>query len=234
MAGACPPALSIEVARAGGLAACGALLMSPDEIRAWADQVRPHGPFHINLWVPDPPPHRDVAAEQAVRAFLERFGPLVASEAGDATPPDFTAQCEAVIAAAPAVASSIMGLFPPELVSRLRAAGIAWCATATTVAEAVAAEAAGADHAGVGRAGRRARSPRARRRAGRALVERDAAAPEMISGASLGRSRRPVRCRCDTAPARRACRRGRHRARRRRSGRSAGSQTSARGRRASA
>ena len=30
MAGACPPALSIAVANAGGLGACGALLMRPD------------------------------------------------------------------------------------------------------------------------------------------------------------------------------------------------------------
>ena len=34
MAGACPPSLSIAVARAGGLGACGALLMQPDAIAA--------------------------------------------------------------------------------------------------------------------------------------------------------------------------------------------------------
>ncbi len=37
------------------------------------------------------------------------------------------------------------GLFAPDYVARLKAAGIAWFATATTLAEAVAAEAAGAD-----------------------------------------------------------------------------------------
>ena len=52
---------------------------------------------------------------------------------------------ELLLAAAPAVASSIMGLYPPAFVARLRECGIAWFATATTVAEAVAAEAAGAD-----------------------------------------------------------------------------------------
>ena len=40
MAGACPPALSIAVANAGGLGACGALLMQPAEIAAWAAEVR--------------------------------------------------------------------------------------------------------------------------------------------------------------------------------------------------
>ena len=33
MAGACPPSLSIAVANAGGLGACGALLLKPDEIK---------------------------------------------------------------------------------------------------------------------------------------------------------------------------------------------------------
>jgi nitronate monooxygenase len=69
----------------------------------------------------------------------------VADSAGDATPPDFAAQCEALLAAGPAVVSSIMGLFPPALVAMLRARRIAWFATATTVAEARAAAAAGAD-----------------------------------------------------------------------------------------
>src|SRR5438552_940093 len=32
MAGACPPSLSVAVADAGGLGACGALMMTPDEI----------------------------------------------------------------------------------------------------------------------------------------------------------------------------------------------------------
>jgi nitronate monooxygenase len=36
MAGASSPSLSISVANAGGLGACGALLMQPDEIMAWA------------------------------------------------------------------------------------------------------------------------------------------------------------------------------------------------------
>jgi nitronate monooxygenase len=50
-----------------------------------------------------------------------------------------------MIAAAPQVVSSIMGLFPENTVAELKARGIAWFACATTVAEARAAEAAGAD-----------------------------------------------------------------------------------------
>jgi nitronate monooxygenase len=147
MAGACPPALSVAVANAGGMGAGGALLMQPEEIAAWAAAVRAgsNGAFQLNLWVPDPPPRRDPSQEAAARGFLAGWGPPVHENAGDATPPDFAAQCEALLAAGPAVASSIMGLFPPDLVTRLKARGIAWLATVTTVAEARAAAAAGAD-----------------------------------------------------------------------------------------
>ncbi len=147
MAGACPPSLSIAVANAGGMGACGALLMSPQAMAAWVAEVRAAslGPFQINLWIPDPPPRRDLMSEAALRVFLGRWGPEVAPQAGDARPPDFAAQCEAMLEAKPAVISSIMGLYPPAFVERIKALGIRWFATATTVAEARAAEDAGAD-----------------------------------------------------------------------------------------
>ena len=43
MAGASAPALSIAVANAGGLGACGALLMARPEIVAWANYVASRG-----------------------------------------------------------------------------------------------------------------------------------------------------------------------------------------------
>jgi nitronate monooxygenase len=147
MAGVSPPSLSIAMMNAGSNGACGALLMRPNEIAAWADEVRAkgNGPFQLNLWIPDPPPRRDPAHEERLRAFLERFGPAVATTAGDATPPDFTAQCEALLAAKPPIVSSVMGLYPPAFVAKLKSAGIAWVANVSTVAEARAAEDAGAD-----------------------------------------------------------------------------------------
>jgi nitronate monooxygenase len=147
MAGACPPSLSIAVANAGGLGACGALLMQPREILAWAEEVRAgsDGVFQMNLWIPDPPPRRDPEHEARLRDFLGGWGPPVAPEAADAAPPDFKAQCEAFLAAKPPIVSSVMGLYPPDFVRRLKERDIAWFANVSTVAEARAAEAAGAD-----------------------------------------------------------------------------------------
>ena len=147
MAGACPASLSIAVAKAGGMGGAGALLWSPDEIRAWAREVRAgsNGAFQMNIWVPDPEPVRDAAHEADVRAFLGAWGPEVAMDAGDAKLQDFAAQCDAMLDAGTPVISSIMGVFEPAFVARMKTRGVAWFATATTVAEAKAAGAAGAD-----------------------------------------------------------------------------------------
>ncbi len=147
MAGASATSLSVAVAEAGGMGACGTLLMKPDEIAGWAAEVRAGtaGPFNLNIWIPDPKPPRDAGREAAVRQFLEAWGPPVPPEAGDATPPAFDAQLQALLAARPAVVSSVMGLFPPDFVARAKAQGSAWFANISTVAEARAAVAAGAD-----------------------------------------------------------------------------------------
>lgn len=147
MAGACPASLAVAVANAGGLGGCGALLMQPETIKAWAADVRAgsNGGFQLNLWIPDPAPKRDAIAEDAVRRFLRKWGPEVAAEAGEPRLPDFVAQCEAVLEAGPPVISSVMGLYPDHFVTRMKANGIKWFATATTVSEAKAAENAGAD-----------------------------------------------------------------------------------------
>jgi nitronate monooxygenase len=129
------------------MAALGALLMEPPDLAAWVARFRAAsaGPLQLNLWVPDPAPLRDAAHEARLRAFLARFGPEVPAAAADARPPDFAAQCAALLAARPMAVSSIMGLYPPSFVAQLKAAGVAWFANVTTVAEARAAEAAGAD-----------------------------------------------------------------------------------------
>src|SRR5215831_4970280 len=85
MAGACPPSLSVAVANAGGLGSCGALLMQPDAIMAWANEVRAgtNGAFQLTMWIPEPPPRRDAAHEARLRDYLGSFAPAVAADAAE-------------------------------------------------------------------------------------------------------------------------------------------------------
>lgn len=147
MAGVPSLALARAVVQGGGMASVGALLLAPAVIAEWAARFAEAGggPLQMNLWVPDPPPRRDAAQEAALRAFLAQHGPAVPEAAADAPLQDFAAQCEALLAARPAAVSSIMGLFPAPFVAQLKAAGIAWFANVTGLAEARAALAAGAD-----------------------------------------------------------------------------------------
>ncbi len=147
MAGVSSPLLSIAVANAGGLGACGVLLMQPAEILEWARQfsTQATGPFQLNVWIPDPEPERHDRHEAKLREFLGRFGPPVPLEAGNARPPNFEAQLEAMLEAKPPILSSVMGLYPPWFVDRMRGQGIKWFANVSTVAESRAAEDAGAD-----------------------------------------------------------------------------------------
>jgi nitronate monooxygenase len=146
MAGSSPPALAAAVAEAGGMGACGAMPFDADAIAGWMARFRQMsaGAVQLNLWVPDDPPRRDAGAEAAQAAFLARFGPPPRLPEGPLLP-DFDAQFAALLEARPTAASTIMGLFRPDQVAELKAAGIAWIATATTLAEGRAAEEAGAD-----------------------------------------------------------------------------------------
>ncbi len=147
MAGACPPELGIAVAEAGGMGAMGGVLSDAKGIQDWASRFRAssNGAFQLNLWIPDPEPIRDARAEAQVRDFLGQWGPAPEPDAGETSKPDFQAQCEALLAAGPAVVSSIMGVYPPDFVARLKERGVHWFANVTTLAEAREAEAAGAD-----------------------------------------------------------------------------------------
>src|ERR1700677_395923 len=72
MAGACPVPLSVAVANAGGLGACGALLMEPEAIKAWSAEFRQQskGEFQLNLWIPGVAPVRDFESEKQQREYL--------------------------------------------------------------------------------------------------------------------------------------------------------------------
>ncbi|MDQ6827919.1 MAG: nitronate monooxygenase [Gemmatimonadota bacterium] len=147
MAGVPAPALSIAIANAGGMGACGALLMPPDDIRRWVGSVRAstRAPFQLNLWIPGAAPVRDAPHESAIRTFLADWGPSDPGSVDEIAFPNFNAQCDALIAAEPRVISSVMGVYTPAFVSRIHSRRISWFAGITTVAEARAAQAAGAD-----------------------------------------------------------------------------------------
>src|SRR5579871_7743 len=121
MAGVPAPKLSVAVANAGGMGSCGVLLMPPEAIREWVTTMRAksNGAFQLNTWIPDPAPKRDAAREARVRNILAKWGPEVPADAGDAGTPDFAEQCDAMLAAAPPVISSVMGLFPAAFVARM-------------------------------------------------------------------------------------------------------------------
>jgi nitronate monooxygenase len=148
MAGSCPVNLAVAVANAGGMGAMGALMSSPDAIAKWASEFRSQslGPFQVNLWIAEPAtPVRDFAAEQRVREFLSSWAPAVPTDSNGIRFPNFEKQCDSLIAIRPKVVSSIMGLYSPQFVAKLKEHGIAWFACATTLAEAREAESAGAD-----------------------------------------------------------------------------------------
>lgn len=146
MAGVAAPALSAAIANAGGMGAFGALMTAPGGIADWARAFRAqsNGAFQMNLWIPDPPPARDAGREAAMADFLAGHGPRPTIPQGPLLP-DFEAQCRAMLEAGPAVISSIMGVYPDWVIAEAKARGIAWFATATTLAEAREAVAAGAD-----------------------------------------------------------------------------------------
>lgn len=147
MAGACPVSLSVAVSNGGGMGACGALLMPPEQMKQWASDFRAetNGPFQMNLWIPDTAAERNLKHEAELRTFLNGWGPEVCVESANDTPLDFQAQCDALLDIAPPVISSIMGLFDAPFVDRMKAKGIKWFANVTTVKEATMAETAGAD-----------------------------------------------------------------------------------------
>jgi len=150
MAGACPVGLSVAVANAGGMGSCGVLLMSPTQISQWAEDFRAssEGCFQLNNWIPDPVAVSDVDHEKHLMAFLAPWETEMGAPetvVSGSTRLDFNEQCQAMLAAEPAVISSIMGVYPASMVAQMKRRGIVWFATATTVSEALAAVAAGAD-----------------------------------------------------------------------------------------
>ena len=65
------------------MGACGALIMSADEIHQWATEVRAttNGAFQLNTWIPDPPPLRNVANEAQWHTYLSDWQSAIEAQA---------------------------------------------------------------------------------------------------------------------------------------------------------
>ena len=149
MAGASSPQMALAVSRAGGLGSVAAAAFTPDDIAAGAKLVRDgtDAPFAMNLLVS----RTQTPSGEVLDAALERLKPWY-DELGVPLPDkpnrfshDFEAQLDAVIAAAPPIASFAFDLIDRDRIKALQAAGSYVVGTANTVAEARAWAAAGAD-----------------------------------------------------------------------------------------
>ena len=149
MVGASFDALALAVSGAGAMGALAAGALAPAEIGpvVAAMQAATDAPFAVNLLMAREPAPDPVAVARG----LERLAPWYADlGAVVPSPParfaqDFDAQLEALIAAAPPVASFTFSVLSRTQVEALQRAGTYVIGTATTVAEARAWAEAGAD-----------------------------------------------------------------------------------------
>ena len=149
MVGAQDERMAIAVCLAGGLGSVGCGAMAPADIEAAVAAIRGRSdaPFAVNLQMA--PALKPTAAE--LEAALARLAPWY-ERFGEPLPPtpntfaqDFEAQLEAVVRAAPPIASFIFGVLGRADVERLQAGGSYVVGTANTVAEARAWADVGAD-----------------------------------------------------------------------------------------
>lgn len=148
--GVTTPALVAAVCEAGALGSLGAAVLSPARIAEEVAAIRTltSRPFAVNLFVLDEPGSfaRDGEAEAIARLapWRARLG-LAPQQPPRAPCESFAAQLDAVIAAAPAVASFHFGIPPRAAIDTLHRLGCAVVGTATNVAEGRAWADAGAD-----------------------------------------------------------------------------------------
>lgn len=149
MVGASGADMALAVSRVGGLGCLASGAQAPADIEASAAALKAQtdAPFGINLLMA-PKASPDAATVDAALArlapwYAELGAPLPATPNSFA--PDFDAQFDAVVRAAPAVASFTFDILRRDQVGALQAAGTYVVGTANTVAEARAWAEVGAD-----------------------------------------------------------------------------------------
>ncbi|HEY0436263.1 MAG TPA: nitronate monooxygenase, partial [Phenylobacterium sp.] len=149
MAGASTPEMALAVSRTGAMGSIACAAFAPDDIAGAAALVRAgtEAPFSMNLLVSSPQSPSAEALDTALaqlRPWYEALGEPM-PEHPNRFSHDFDAQFEAVLKAAPPIASFAFDLISAERVAALQAAGSYVVGTANTVAEARAWAEAGAD-----------------------------------------------------------------------------------------
>src|SRR5439155_6289530 len=151
MAGVTTPELVLEVGKAGALGAFGFAFTEPDAMKAAVQKVRAAAdvPIHINLFVEPPAPGVSPSElRAAASALLPSFKALDLKVPAELPPPycpDLSAQIETALALRPAVLTSHLNPFAPEIMREAKRGGILVGCSATTLEEAQQLEAAGID-----------------------------------------------------------------------------------------
>lgn len=147
--GATTSDLVAAVSNAGGLGSLAGGYLSPDAIRTQVAEIRARTkyPFGVNLFVMDPPcadPAQVANALNLLQPIRDTLG-LPAASAPAKYSEDPLAQFDALVEAAPPVASFTFGALTLTQIAALKAQGTLVMGTATNVAEARAWEQIGAD-----------------------------------------------------------------------------------------
>jgi nitronate monooxygenase len=152
MAGAMDAELAIAVAKAGGLGALPAGMLSAEQLRAQVTQFRAatgNKPLNLNFLahkMPVPNNAREHAWRETLKTYYVEFGIDPAAPVTTASRIPFdAATCAVVEELTPDVVSFHYGLPEPALVARLKDVGCKVICSATTVAEARFLEAHGCD-----------------------------------------------------------------------------------------
>lgn len=144
------PALAAAVTNAGGLGSFAVGSLAPDAVRAGLRETKrlTSGPFVVNFFSPSvdpaPPTDADLAeAVSALRPFRAEVG--LGDPARPGRPPRLEDQLEAALAEGFPILSFTFGIPSPEILARVRRAGVLVLGTATTPGEAASLETAGVD-----------------------------------------------------------------------------------------
>jgi nitronate monooxygenase len=151
MAGSDSPELATAVSEAGGLGSLGCALLSSEKVEDAVRTLRKRTsqPFNLNFFCHEPP-SLNKAQESAWLQHLTKFYLELGLDPGVALPtptrmPFDEGFCSLLESLKPKVVSFHFGLPAPELVTRIKKAGIVVLSTATSVKEALWLEARGCD-----------------------------------------------------------------------------------------